>query len=99
MKDPLIDDIRRKAAGYRRLAASLREFLAAGVKEKWMREGYDHKNKKPTGDRLHTQGLSVYDGRRIQLEIERLELLADLTLEEFNISTNHETRRSNPYSH
>jgi hypothetical protein len=85
---------RRRSTELREQAAQLRAFVTAGKVETYRAEARDHRGKLKHAEGLKTRGINDHEGRRIIQEAERLELLADLTLEGLGITDkfDYETR-------
>ena len=77
---------RMRSTELREQAAQLRAFVAAGKVETFQVGEYYPGGKLKRKDGLKTRGINDHEGRRIIHEAERLELLADLTLEGMGIT-------------
>ena len=77
---------RMRSTELREQAAQLRAFVAAGKVETYREEVRTHRGKLKHAEGLKTRGMNDHEGRKIIHEAERLELLADLTLEGMGIT-------------
>ena len=77
---------RMRSTELREQAAQLRAFVAAGKVETYREEARTQRGKLKRKEGLKTRGMNDHEGRRIIQEAERLELLADLTLEGMGIT-------------
>ena len=76
---------RTRAKELRMWAAGLRDFVREGQTEKYQEERYNKTRKTTTKEGLKVQGMNEGEARKIIQEAERMELLADITLEILDI--------------
>lgn len=77
---------RLRARELREMAQNIRDFVATGQVEKWKEEQRSQRGKLLSKEGIVSVGMDKHDGQRLIAEAERLELLADLTLEHIGIN-------------
>ena len=77
---------RSRAKELREVAQNIRDFVAMGQVEKWKEEQRSQRGKLLSKEGIVSVGMDKHDGQRLIAEAERMELLADLTLEQIGIN-------------